>query len=85
MGARAGKAPPARRGGGGVNGFEFYLSMYCRSCDEEITDGPCMTFTEHKGLPVIPFDLAAQESFTCDNCGARNFTGEFEVYREDEV
>lgn len=68
-----------------MNGFAFYQYVYCRSCDEEIIDGPCMTFMQHNGHPVIPFDLAAQSVFTCDKCGARNFTGEFEIFTEDEV
>lgn len=57
----------------------FHLSAYCRNCDEEIIYGPCVTTIEHSGLPVIPFDMAAQSNFQCDHCGADNYTGEFEI------
>lgn len=58
------------------------MLMDCQNCDEEIHVGPVLTTLEHDGLPVIPFDLAAQETFTCDNCNAANYTGDFDVMVE---
>lgn len=57
----------------------FYLSVDCRQCDEEIIYGLCATTIEHNGMPVIPFDIAAQSDFRCDHCGAFNYTGDFEI------
>lgn len=60
----------------------FYLSIDCDKCDEEILYGPCLTTLEHRGKPVIPFDIAAQSNFDCPRCGADNYTGDFEVFCE---
>lgn len=60
----------------------FYLSLTCGNCDEEVLYGPCATTMEHRGLPVIPFDLLAQSQVLCDYCGADNYTGEFEIHSE---
>lgn len=57
----------------------YYLSIECRNCDNEIHYGVCVTTIEHNGLPVIAFDDGAQNSFKCDNCGATNYTGAFDV------
>ncbi len=57
----------------------FYLVINCSNCDEGIYYGPCGTTLEHRGLPAIPFDMAAQTTFRCDRCEAENFTGDFEV------
>ena len=60
----------------------FHLLAHCGNCDEEIIHGPCLTTIEHDGLPVIPYDMAAQERFECDHCGAVNYTGDFELLTE---
>lgn len=65
--------------------MRFYLLINCVECDEEIFDGPNLTLIEHDGSPVISFDIAAQTKFRCDACGAASYTGDFEVYGEDEV
>jgi len=63
----------------------FYLSVYCQECDEEILYGPCGTTIAHNDIPVIPFDMGAQTNFECDKCGANNYTGDFELFRDGEV
>lgn len=60
----------------------YYLVVDCGNCDEEIFYGPCGTTLEHRGLPVLPFDTAAQTNFVCDRCGADNYTGDFEIETE---
>lgn len=60
--------------------MEFYISMDCEHCDEEIFYGVCVTTIEHNGRPVIPFDIAAQTTFTCNGCGKDSYTGDFEVF-----
>lgn len=60
--------------------MRFYLAVDCSKCDEENLFGPCLTTIESPdGLPVIPFDMSACESFACSNCGTVNYIGEFEV------
>jgi len=59
--------------------MRFYLSMECEGCDETVHTGPVMTLIERNGLPVIPYDIAAQESFYCDECGTDHHTGDFDV------
>jgi hypothetical protein len=65
--------------------FTFYLSLDCAECDEEIVWGPVATSLTHNGLPVVPYDMAAQTGFTCDECGKRTFTGDLELFTESEV
>lgn len=60
----------------------FYLLVQCGNCDEDIYSGPNLTLIEHNGLPAITWDLAACESFDCPNCGAQNYTGDFEIETE---
>lgn len=61
----------------------FYLSMDCENCEEEILYGPCGTTEEHRGLPVIPFDMASQSKFECERCNAKHFTGDFDDVHVD--
>jgi hypothetical protein len=66
---------------------EFYISMDCEHCDEEIFYGVCITTIEHNGRPVIPFDMAAQTRFVCngpDGCGETTYTGDFDVFTDDD-
>lgn len=58
----------------------FYLLVECPACDEDIVYGPCVTFMECGGLPIIPVGMGAQTSFTCGECGAEVRTGELEVF-----
>jgi hypothetical protein len=60
----------------------FYFSIDCENCGEEIIDGLNVTTSEHNGRPVIPFDMASQSQFTCSDCGAVNYTGDFDVIVE---
>lgn len=62
----------------------FYISIDCEHCDEEILYGLCVTTIEHNGRPVISFDVAAQTAFTCEECGKTTYTGDFDVFTEDE-
>jgi hypothetical protein len=74
----------------------LYISMECESCGDDMFIGPVLTLLERNGLPVIPFDMAAQETFRCDGCSASHHTGDFDVmvepgeneypddYKEDE-
>jgi hypothetical protein len=58
----------------------FYLSAECAECGgDAFTDGLTVTTEEHKGRPVIPFDIAAQATFVCadQECGATTVTGDF--------
>lgn len=65
--------------------FTFLFSLDCRECDEEFTWGPVATAVEADGLPVIPYDMAAQTAFECTHCGARNYTGDFELLTDKEI
>lgn len=60
----------------------FYLVINCGDCGEDIFYGPCGTTLEHHGLPVVPYDMAAQNSFRCDHCGAVTNTGDFDTFVE---
>lgn len=59
----------------------FYISMMCDECGEDILLGPSLSLIEKNGTPVIPFDIAAQETFECD-CGAIHITGDFDFFTE---
>ena len=60
----------------------YYVSLECEVCDHEIHYGLCATTIEHNGHPVIPIDLASQTRVDCDNCGAKHYFGELDVYVE---
>jgi hypothetical protein len=62
----------------------FYMSILCDECNEDILMGPCLTTIERDGLPIIPFDFAAQETFTCD-CGAQYATGDFDYMSAEDL
>jgi hypothetical protein len=63
----------------------FYLSVDCPECDEEVMWGPVATTIEYEGLPVLPFDMAGQTSFTCPDpdCGTTFYTGDFDLFTDD--
>ena len=63
----------------------YYLAIDCPSCGEEITYGLCVTTEEHNGYPLIPWDTATQQLFSCDACGKRCGTGECELLSEDDL
>lgn len=63
----------------GAEPLSFYVLIDCPDCDFEIPYGPCVTLLEHKGLPLIPADIGALVSISCDECGAEIHTGELEV------
>lgn len=56
----------------------FYLLVECDTCEEDIHYGVCVTTMTHRGLPVIPYDMASQTSFVCPNCDATAWTGDFQ-------
>jgi hypothetical protein len=56
--------------------------MECKACGDDMFLGPVLTLLERNGLPVIPFDMAAQETFYCDGCGTSHHTGDFDVMVE---
>lgn len=60
----------------------FYIVAECGNCDEEMFYGPCATLLEHRGLPVVAYDIASQTTFSCDHCGADNYTGDVDMYCE---
>jgi hypothetical protein len=63
----------------------FYLSVECPECDEEFVDGPHGTTITKSDLPVIPYDIAAQQAFACPHCDAQLFTGDFDILTEGEL
>jgi len=63
----------------------FYLSADCPDCGEEMFYGLCITTLEHDGRPVIQYDIAAQTTFTCEECGTNSYTGDFDLLTEDQI
>lgn len=64
--------------------MKFYLYMECHRCEADMHYGPVATNLAHDGLPVVPVDLASQEQFTCDACGAEHYTGDLDVVVETD-
>lgn len=62
----------------------FYISMTCDNCGEDMFIGPIGTTLEHNDKPVVPFDIAAQETFTCE-CGAQFVTGDFDYMNAKDL
>ncbi len=60
--------------------LNFYFVLNCPKCDEEVHYGVCITLLEHRGLPVIPIDMAGQSQVDCEACGAQIFVGELDMY-----
>lgn len=60
----------------------FYLSMECHRCEGDMFLGPVATTITHNGLPVVPYDFASQESFSCENCGTEHILGDFDYLVE---
>lgn len=55
----------------------FYLSMECKTCETDMYYGLVITTEEHQGMPVVPFDMAAQARFECGNCGGATEVGDY--------
>lgn len=55
----------------------FYISIECGHCGQDIVSGPHATLLQSEGLPVIPYDIADNCRFSCDECGADTSTGFF--------
>lgn len=64
--------------------MRYYLAFYCGGCEATVYL-PCVTLLERGGTPVVPASVVEQESFTCDECGALNHTGDLEGYVESDV
>lgn len=62
---------------------KFYIFVECPNCDHEIRKLMATTI-DHDGIPVIPFDMAAQTDFDCSSCGSEWVTGDFELFKMGE-
>lgn len=56
---------------------QFYLCIECGHCGRDILSGPHATLMQTGELPVIPYDIADNARFHCDECGADTSTGFF--------
>ena len=63
--------------------MDFYLVMDCDDCGEEMHIS-AMTLIERNGRPVIPFDVAGQETFECYECGSSFTTGDFDYMKMED-
>lgn len=67
--------------------FTFHLAADCPDCGQMLVDeGVSMTLlvNERTGLPVIPIDMFASESFSCRACKVTAHFGDLEPYVEDD-
>lgn len=65
--------------------MDYYIAWECPSCDELNYYGICRTLLEHNGLPAISLTAADQEKFTCEHCGKSAYTGDTELWSEDDI
>lgn len=66
----------------------YYVTFDCEVCDATVHYGPCATLLEHNGRPVVTVDVLSQERVDCDDCGARHYFGDVDVYvegRDEEI
>ena len=61
----------------------FQMAVQCPKCGETILGGRVMDHTAPDG--VVTLDLFANESFYCENCGTRVFTGDADCFYEYET
>lgn len=61
----------------------FQMAVQCPECGETILGNRVMDHTNHDG--VILLDLFANETFCCEGCGTRVFTGDVDCFYESEV
>lgn len=64
----------------------FYLQIDCAACGEEQTvPGLAVSTLTDGDTPVIPLAMFSQVAFTCEECGAENFTDDLDdhVYAEE--
>lgn len=66
-----------------TDAVDYYLEWDCPSCDETNYYGICRTSLEHNGLPTIPFDVGACESYVCGKCGEGSYTGDLELMTDE--
>jgi hypothetical protein len=64
--------------------MKIYITMECPECDETMRNG-LLTLCEHNGIPEVSWDTASCSTFECEKCEKTYYTGEFEVFDEDEV
>jgi hypothetical protein len=60
----------------------FYLTMECENCGESSLS-LCMTTDFKDGIPVIPVDIGAHDTYECD-CGAVTYTGDLTIMVETQ-
>lgn len=62
--------------------MRIYVSLECEGCDNTIYQ---LNFVldEHRGVPIVPADVATHTRFDCDNCGTPNWTGDLSVLAEE--
>lgn len=65
--------------------MDYYILLNCANCAEEIYYGLCRTYIEHNGHPVVTVGEGEQQSFECDKCGKKTYTGELEIISEDDI
>lgn len=67
------------------NELMFSVVIECGNCGSDVLGGLYATLLESiDGRPVIPYDIASESQFSCTNCNAAIYTGDFEenVYTE---
>lgn len=62
----------------------FYLSMECETCGSDMYYGLVVTTEVHNGRPVVPFDIASQTQFDCDDCDGVTYVGDLDEATEHE-
>lgn len=64
--------------------MDFYLSVMCQNCDEEILS-LCRTYMDEKGIPVISVDMGTQQSYYCEACEHTTYAGDLDLADEDDL
>lgn len=62
---------------------EYYCGFQCPECDH-ITLSKCAYIGE-EDLPVVMWNSGECSEFECEECGAKFYTGDFDLLSEDEI
>lgn len=62
---------------------EYYCGFQCPECDH-ITLSKCAYIGE-EDLPVVMWNSEECSEFKCEECGAKFYTGDFDLLSEDEI